>query len=117
VQLDEIRETCEFLPTPRRLETACRVIEAGTVGATYAKCIGVSTPGGDRHRHVDRMADDLAPNWRRAAQAVSRRLAHHIDGEPSFDAGIRSRLPAPTRLQRSRLLATACVRQRHPVGV
>src|ERR1700682_3083854 len=40
VELDEIRETCEFLPTPRRLETACGVIEAGTVRATEAKWLG-----------------------------------------------------------------------------
>jgi hypothetical protein len=88
VQLDEIRETCEFLPTPRRLETACGVIEAGTVGATYAKCIGVVD---DQEvitiEHVDRMADDLAPDWPKSRtggiDGVWRVI---IDGEPSFDA-------------------------------
>ena len=88
VQLDEIRETCEFLPTPRRLETACGVIEAGTVGATYAKCIGV-VDGQEviAIEHVDRMADDLAPDWPKSRtggiDGVWRII---IDGEPSFDA-------------------------------
>jgi hypothetical protein len=88
VQLDEIRETCEFLPTPRRLETACGVIEAGTVGATYAKCIGV-VDGQEviAIEHVDRMADDLAPAWPTSRtggiDGVWRII---IDGEPSFDA-------------------------------
>jgi 2,4-diaminopentanoate dehydrogenase len=88
VQLDEIREECEFLPTPRRLETACGVIEAGTVGATYAKCIGV-VDGQEviAIEHVDRMADDLAPDWPKSRtggiDGVWRVI---IDGEPSFDA-------------------------------
>jgi hypothetical protein len=64
VELDEIREACEFQPTPRRLETACGVIESGTVGAIWAKCIGV-VDGQEviAIEHVDRMADDLAPDW------------------------------------------------------
>ena len=88
VQLDEIREECEFLPTPRRLETACGVIEAGTVGATYAKCIGV-VDGQEviAIEHVDRMADDLAPDWPKSRtggiDGVWRVI---VDGEPSFDA-------------------------------
>jgi hypothetical protein len=88
VQLEEIREECEFLPTPRRLETACGVIEAGTVGATYAKCVGVLD--GEEVitiEHVDRMADDLAPDWPKSRtggiDGVWRVI---IDGEPSFDA-------------------------------
>ncbi|MDT5184422.1 MAG: hypothetical protein QOI29_2580 [Mycobacterium sp.] len=88
VQLDEIREECEFLPTPRRLETACGVIEAGTVGATYAKCIGV-VDGQEviAIEHVDRMADDLAPDWptgRSGQTDGTWRVI--IDGEPTFDA-------------------------------
>lgn len=87
VELDEIRETCQFQPTPRDLHTAVGVIEAGTVGATYAKCIGVLD--GEEVitiEHVDRMADDLAPDWPTgrtgATDGVWRVI---IDGEPSFD--------------------------------
>ena len=88
VQLDEIREECEFLPTPRRLETACGVIEAGTVGATYAKCIGV-VDGREviAIEHVDRMADDLAPDWPKSRTGgIDGIWRVIIDGEPSFDA-------------------------------
>jgi hypothetical protein len=88
VQLDEIREECEFLPTPRRLETACGVIEAGTVGAPYAKCIGV-VDGQEviTIEHVDRMADDLAPDWPKSRTgAIDGIWRVIIDGEPSFDA-------------------------------
>lgn len=87
VTLDEIRETCEFQPTPRRLDTACGVIEAGTVGATYARCVGVvDDTDVITLEHVDRMADDLAPDWPTgrtgATDGIWRTI---IDGEPSFD--------------------------------
>ncbi|MDT5401598.1 MAG: hypothetical protein QOK33_4829, partial [Mycobacterium sp.] len=87
VELDEIRETCEFQPTPRRLETACGIIESGTVGAIWAKCIGV-VDGQEviAIEHVDRMADDLAPDWpvsRSGGTDGTWRVM--IDGEPSFD--------------------------------
>jgi hypothetical protein len=87
VELDEIREACEFQPTPRRLETACGVIESGTVGAIWAKCIGV-VDGQEviAIEHVDRMADDLAPDWpvsRSGGTDGTWRVM--IDGEPSFD--------------------------------
>ncbi|MDT5016158.1 MAG: hypothetical protein QOD39_2318 [Mycobacterium sp.] len=88
VQLEEIREECEFLPTPRRLETACGVIEAGTVGATYAKCIGV-VDGQEviAIEHVDRMADDLAPDWPKSRTGgIDGTWRVIVDGEPSFDA-------------------------------
>jgi hypothetical protein len=87
VELDEIRETCEFLPTPRQLDTACGVIEAGTVGATYARCIGV-VDGQDviTIEHVDRMADDLAPQWPTGRTGGTDGIWRVIiDGEPSFD--------------------------------
>jgi hypothetical protein len=87
VELDEIREECEFQPTPRKLETACGVIEEGTVGAIWAKCIGV-VDGQDviTIEHVDRMADDLALDWpvsRSGGTDGTWRVM--IDGEPSFD--------------------------------
>jgi hypothetical protein len=87
VELDEIRETCEFQPTPRRLDTACGVIEKGTVGAIWAKCIGV-VDGQEviAIEHVDRMADDLALDWpvsRSGGTDGTWRVM--IDGEPSFD--------------------------------
>ena len=87
VELDEIREYCEFLPTPRQLDTACGVIEAGTVGATYARCVGV-VDGQEviTIEHVDRMADDLAPQWPTGRTGGTDGIWRVIiDGEPSFD--------------------------------
>jgi hypothetical protein len=88
VQLDEIRESCEFSATPRRLTTAFGVVEAGTVGATRARCTGV-VDGEEviTIEHVDRIADDLAPDWptsRSGGTDGTWRVI--IDGEPSFDA-------------------------------
>jgi hypothetical protein len=87
VELDEIRETCEFQATPRDLETAVGIIAAGTVGATYARCIGV-VDGVEviTIEHVDRMADDLAPDWPTGRTGGTDGLWRVIiDGEPSFD--------------------------------
>jgi hypothetical protein len=87
VELDEIRETCEFQATPRDLESAVGIIRAGTVGATYARCIGV-VDGVEviTIEHVDRMADDLAPDWPTGRTGATDGLWRVIiDGEPSFD--------------------------------
>ncbi|MBP2452153.1 MULTISPECIES: NAD(P)H-dependent amine dehydrogenase family protein [Mycolicibacterium] len=88
VQLDEIREDCKFAPAPRRLETLSGVIEEGTVGAVWFRCIGVV----DGHEaitieHVDRMADDIAPDWPKSrAGGIDGVWRVIIEGEPSFDA-------------------------------
>lgn len=87
VELDEIRETCEFQATPRDLDSAVGIIAAGTVGATYARCIGV-VDGVEviTIEHVDRMADDLAPDWPTGRTGGTDGLWRVIiDGEPSFD--------------------------------
>jgi 2,4-diaminopentanoate dehydrogenase len=87
VELDEIRETCEFQATPGDLESAVGIIKAGTVGATYARCIGV-VDGVEviTIEHVDRMADDLALDWPTGRTGGTDGLWRVIiDGEPSFD--------------------------------
>ncbi len=43
VRLDEIRETCEFAPSPRRLDTASGVIEPGTVARSGSAASAWST--------------------------------------------------------------------------
>ncbi len=86
--LDEIRESCEFLPAPRRIETASGVIEPGRVGATRARCIGV-VDGEEvvTIEHVNRMAPDLAPDWPKSRSGgIDGTWRVMIDGEPSFDA-------------------------------
>jgi hypothetical protein len=88
VQLDEIRETCEFAPSPRRLETLSGPIEPGTVAAVWFRCIGV-VDGREviTIEHVDRMAADVAPDWPKSrAGGIDGVWRVMIEGEPSFDA-------------------------------
>jgi hypothetical protein len=88
VELSDIREMCEFQPTPRDISTAFGLVEAGTVGATRAACIGV-VDGQDviTIEHVDRLADDLAPDWLKGRDGGTDGIWRVIiDGEPSIDA-------------------------------
>ena len=88
VQLDEIRESCQFAPAPRRLETASGVIEPGTIGAIWFRCIGV-VDGEEviTIEHIDRMCEDVAPEWPKSrAGGIDGVWRVIIEGEPSFDA-------------------------------
>ena len=80
-RLDAIRETYDKRVTPRRLEVAAGVIEAGTVGAVRFETIGV-VDGRDAIviEHVNRMAPDLAPDWPTAARDGTYRIV--FDGDP-----------------------------------
>jgi hypothetical protein len=81
VELDTIRETYEREVTPRRLEVAAGVIEAGTVGAIRMETIGV-VDGRDAIviEHVNRMAADLAPHWPNASRDGTYRIV--VEGNP-----------------------------------
>ena len=81
VRLDTIRETYERRITERTLEVASGVIEAGTCGAVRMETIGV-VDGRDAIviEHVNRMADDVAPDWPTATRDGTYRIV--IDGEP-----------------------------------
>jgi len=81
VELDEIRETYERVPTDRTLEVASGTIAAGTCGAIRMETIGV-VGGRDAIviEHVNRMAPDLAPHWPTAARDGTYRI--QIEGDP-----------------------------------
>jgi 2,4-diaminopentanoate dehydrogenase len=83
VELDTIRETYERQITPRRLDVAAGVIEAGTVGAIRMETIGV-VDGRDAIviEHVNRMAPDLAPDWPTGHRDGTYRIV--IDGDPTI---------------------------------
>jgi hypothetical protein len=83
VELDTIRETYDRRVTDRTLEVAAGVIEAGTVGAIRMETIGVVN-GRDAIviEHVNRMADDLAPDWPQSARDGTYRIV--IEGNPSL---------------------------------
>jgi hypothetical protein len=85
VELDEIREYYDRVPTDRRLEVASGVIEAGTGGAVRTQTVGVV----DAREcivieHVNRMAPDLAPEWPTGTRGVDGIYTIHIDGDPDI---------------------------------
>ncbi len=83
VELDEVRETYEQEPTPRRLEVASGVVEPGTVGAIRMATIGV-VDGREAIvvEHVNRMAPDIAPHWPTAPRDGTYRVV--VDGDPEL---------------------------------
>jgi 2,4-diaminopentanoate dehydrogenase len=93
VELDEIRETYERAVTDRRLEVACGVIEAGTVGAIRMETIGV-VDGRDAIviEHVNRMADDVAPDWPTAERDGTYRIV--VDGVPMSRSQVNDGSPS-----------------------
>jgi hypothetical protein len=101
--LDEIRETYDRRVTDRRLDVASGVIEAGTVGAIRMETIGV-VDGRDAIviEHVNRMADDLAPDWPRADSDGTYRIV--VEGTPSFQCEMT--LGAPGTASEHGMVAT-----------
>jgi len=87
VEIDELRETYEREITPRRLEVAAGVIEAGTVGAIRMETVGV-VDGRDAIvvEHVNRMAPDLAPHWPSAVRDGTYRVV--VDGDPAMQCDL-----------------------------
>ncbi|MEN8159330.1 MAG: hypothetical protein ABFS41_04565 [Myxococcota bacterium] len=88
VELEAMREVCEFAPAPRRIETATGPIEAGTVAGVRFELVGVV--GGEDViviEHCDRTAGDVAPDWPKSRKGGWQGTFRvQIDGEPSIDA-------------------------------
>jgi len=103
-KLDRIRETYEKRVTPRRLEVAAGVIEAGTVGAVRFETIGV-VDGRDAIaiEHVNRMAPDLASEWPTASRDGTYRV--RFEGEPSLSCELQ--LGGPRDASAQGMIATA----------
>ena len=83
VELQELRESVDRLPTHRTLEVACGTLEAGTCGAVRTRAIGV-VDGREAIiiEHVTRMAHDVAPDWPTGEYGVTYRV--EIEGEPNI---------------------------------
>ena len=108
VELDEIREDVDVLPTPVAVETATGVVEPGTIGAIWARCVGV-VDGEDviTIEHVNRISEDVAPDWpksRTGGTVDTWRVM--IEGEPSFDCEFEAGFDADTTKYDHGLLAT-----------
>ena len=82
-KLDDIRCTFDKIVTPRALHVASGTVEAGMVGAIRFETIGV-IGGRDAIviEHINRMADDLAPEWPNAARNGTYRVV--IEGSPNM---------------------------------
>jgi len=67
VELDEIIDRAESIPTSFEIDTPMGPVEAGTRGAIRFEVVGV-VDGEERIvvEHVTRMHDDLAPDWPRS---------------------------------------------------
>jgi hypothetical protein len=91
-QLDAIRETYDKRVTDRRLEVAAGVIEPGTVAAVRFETIGV-VDGRDAIviEHVNRMADDIAPDWPTAARDGTYRIV--FEGDPDMTCELQMGTP------------------------
>jgi hypothetical protein len=103
-KLDAIRESYEKRVTDRRLEVAAGVIDAGTVGAVRFETIGV-VDGRDAIviEHVNRMANDIAPEWPTAARDGTYRIS--IDGDPSLTCELQ--MGTPANFSNQGMIATA----------
>lgn len=83
VELDEIRETYERVPAPRRIDLGFGVIEEGTQAALRFEVQGMV--GGEARvvlEHVTRIADDLAPDWPQPVGHSGYRVV--VTGNPSY---------------------------------
>jgi len=103
-QLDTIRETYDKRVTDRRLEVAAGVIEPGTVAAVRFETIGV-VDGRDAIviEHVNRMANDIAPDWPTARRDGTYRIC--FEGDPDMTCELE--MGTPDTFVRDGLIGTA----------
>ena len=85
VDVDEIREQFDRVPSDRDLDVASGRIPAGTGGAVRTRTIGV-VAGREALviEHVNRMAADLAPEWPKGTRGVDGIYTITIAGEPDI---------------------------------
>ena len=97
VEIQEVRESVERIPTSRTLQVACGTIEAGTSGAIRTRAIGV-VEGNEALEiaHVTRMALDVAPEWPSTEHGVGYQI--DIEGEPNIHCEMSCTLDDPARI-------------------
>jgi hypothetical protein len=96
VELQELRQSFDRRPTPRKLEVACGTLDAGTCGAVRMRVSGI-VDGREAIviEHVTRMARDLAPDWPRSEHDVAYRV--EIEGVPNISCDLALRLDDPAK--------------------
>ena len=82
-ELDGYRQTYEKAITEEELQVACGTIPAGTVGAVRFETIGVVN-GEDKIviEHVNRMGQNVAPDWPKGPRDGTYRLV--VQGDPNM---------------------------------
>jgi hypothetical protein len=90
LEIDEIRETTDRLPTPERLELAIGTVEAGHVAALRFEVQGI-VDGREvvTLEHVTRLHPSVAPDW---PQPIVRDGCYRIivEGWPSYELNLNS---------------------------
>jgi 2,4-diaminopentanoate dehydrogenase len=96
VEFQELRQSFDRRPTPRKLEVACGTLDAGTCGAVRMRVSGI-VDGREAIviEHVTRMARDLAPDWPRSEHDVAYRV--EIEGVPNISCDLALRLDDPAK--------------------
>jgi 4-hydroxy-tetrahydrodipicolinate reductase len=85
MELDEIREEHERLPAPETFETAMGTIEAGTCAGVRFEVQGiVDGKPALVAAHVNRLRDDIGPDWDRLSAGKKSGYKIEISGSPSF---------------------------------
>jgi 4-hydroxy-tetrahydrodipicolinate reductase len=89
LSLDEIREEHERLPAPETFETAMGRIEAGTCAGVRFEVQGI-VDGRPAlvAAHVNRLRDDLGPEWDRLSAGRKSGYKIEVVGSPSFTCEI-----------------------------
>ena len=83
VEITEMREVHERLPTPERIDLGFGVVESGTTGALRFELQGIV--GGEPRiilEHVTRLDDDLAPDWPQPHIGSGYRII--VSGNPNY---------------------------------
>jgi 4-hydroxy-tetrahydrodipicolinate reductase len=85
VRLDEIREEHERLPAPETFDTAMGRIEAGTCAGVRFEVQGI-VDGRPAlvAAHVNRLRDDIGPDWARLSAGKHSGYQMEVSGSPSF---------------------------------
>lgn len=89
LELDEIREEHERLPAPETFETAMGKIEKGTCAAVRFEVQGiVDGRPAIVAAHVNRLRDDVGPDWDRLSGEKKSGYKIEVKGSPSFTCEI-----------------------------
>ena len=92
VKLDEVKVDVDIYLAPERFEIRCGTVEKGTIAAMLFRVTGMV--GGEAKivlQHVNRLRDDMAPEWPRIEPAGGYRV--EIEGTNPLKADIQIGLP------------------------